>query len=191
MTGHNTPETREGIHENDVLLGRGGQTNKHMGNERFRSIVMDHQSEYLRARKKDKVLISRRIVAIVHQNGGRFLKQMVSSEWKEVPDKRAQEKTSQALREGLDVRNQVLRKSKVPRRDSASSSSDSPPRKKFKTTYCSQPADKMSPSLVSVDGHCADFLFEEIQRKSLPSSISFLPYQRQLSKSDVTDACAV
>lgn len=107
-----TPST-EAVGENDVLLGRGGATNSHTGNRKFRQIVARHQQEYLKARKRDKVSIARRIVAIVHSNGGRFLKRTDNAQnWVEVTEKRAQEKTSQALREGLDVRNNTIRPSK-------------------------------------------------------------------------------
>ena len=196
MTGHKTsivpPENGDGpiIRENDVLLGRGGQTNKHVGNKRYRSIVVDHQHEYLRARKKDKIVIARRIVAIIHQNGGRFLKQIPSSLWEEVTDERAQAKTSQALREGLDVRNRMQRHSKMPLRDSESCSEDSPPRKRVKTTNSHFEATaSTAPSLVSVDGNGGELHLEDHQE--CPKATSFINYQRQLSKSDVTDACAV
>jgi len=110
----------------DVLLGRGGRTNSHVGNKRYRTIVADYQSEYLEARKKDKILIARRIVALVKERGGRFLKQGPTDQtWMEVPDKRATEKTSQALREGLDVRNKTIRPHKMIRRDSDSTGSTS------------------------------------------------------------------
>ncbi|KAL7575876.1 hypothetical protein ACA910_003190 [Epithemia clementina (nom. ined.)] len=153
MTANTTapvlPNNEATIRDNDVLLGRGGQTNKHFGNKRYRSIVLDHQGEYLQARKKDKIVIARKIVAIVHQNGGRFLKLGATSQWEEVPDERAQAKTSQALREGLDVRNQTVRNSKMPRRDSASSSAESPPSKRVKATTDSVPPALNSPTLFS------------------------------------------
>ena len=97
------------IRANDILLGRGGRTNLHDGNKQFRAIVADHQYEYLVARKKDKILIARRIVSMIKSHGGRFLQQNKDG-WVEVSDKRAQAKTSQALRENLDVRNKSLRK---------------------------------------------------------------------------------
>jgi hypothetical protein len=96
------------IREHDVLCGRGGRTNSHDGNKHFRSIVSENQSEYLASRKTDKMLIAKRIVSIIKGNGGRFLKPNGDG-WIEVPDKRAQQKTSQALREGLDVRNKATR----------------------------------------------------------------------------------
>ena len=104
------------IGSSDVLLGRGGATNNHIGNRRFRTVVADHQAEYLSSKKKEKVLISKRIVAIIKSKGGRFLKRDTTGIWVEVPEKRAIEKTSQALREGLDVRNHTVRPKKQVRR---------------------------------------------------------------------------
>lgn len=98
----------------DVLLGRGGATNNHGGNHNFRLLVAANQAEYLKARKHEKVFIARRIVAEVQSRGGKFLQSGFSKDrWEEVSDKRAQEKTSQALREGLDVRNSKLRPNKL------------------------------------------------------------------------------
>lgn len=96
----------EKVNENDVLCGRGGATNNHVGNRNFRKLVGEHQHAYLMARKRDKREIAQRIVSIVRNNGGRFLKrdENSSEEWVDVGDKRACEKTSQALREGLEVR---------------------------------------------------------------------------------------
>lgn len=114
---------------NDVLLGRGGATNNHNGNQKFRVLVAEHQQQYLQARKRDKVVIARQIVQTVKATGGRFLKRgNDDATWIEVPDKRAQEKASQALREGLDVRNHTFRPSKMiktSRRNSDFSSSES------------------------------------------------------------------
>ena len=101
-----------------LLLGRGGATNNHIGNKRFRSIVADHQREYLGARKKEKAVIARKIVSIIQENGGRFLKRSFESDvWVEVTDKKATEKTSQALREGLDVRHKTIRPEKMTKRN--------------------------------------------------------------------------
>ena len=98
------------IGPHDVLCGRGGATNNHEGNRRFRSIVVEHQSEYLTARKMEKAVIARQIVEAVHNNGGRYLKRSKTADtWVEVPLKQATAKTSQALREGLDVRNKTVR----------------------------------------------------------------------------------
>jgi hypothetical protein len=117
------------IGSNDVLCGRGGATNNHVGNKNFRTIVAEYQKEYLEAKKKEKAVIARRIVARVKEDGGRFLKRDDStSMWVEVPVKKAVEKTSQALREGLDVRHKTIRPEKMPRR--YSEDSEESPRKR-------------------------------------------------------------
>jgi hypothetical protein len=109
------------IKANDVLCGRGGATNHHPGNIKYRKLVADYQSEYLVAKKNAKAVIARRIVAAIMDSGGRFLKHNDQSDvWVEVPIKKATEKTSQALREGLDVRQNALRAAKAIRPSSDS-----------------------------------------------------------------------
>ena len=104
------------IGANDVLCGRGGATNNHIGNKHFRSICAEYQEVYLKARKKDKTLIAQEVLARVKENGGRFLKfDTTSSVWLEIPNKKALLKTSQALREGLDMRKGKIRPEKMPR----------------------------------------------------------------------------
>mmetsp|Transcript_7125 Transcript_7125/g.14787 ORF Transcript_7125/g.14787 Transcript_7125/m.14787 type:complete len:1189 (-) Transcript_7125:3343-6909(-) len=91
--------------ENDVLCGRGGGTNSQMGNRRFRALVRDFQPTYLMARRREKPLMARSIVLIVRKRGGRFLRRdEEKGQLFEVGDEKAEAKTSQALREGLDVR---------------------------------------------------------------------------------------
>eukprot|EP00538_Stauroneis_constricta_P007015 CAMPEP_0119555944 /NCGR_PEP_ID=MMETSP1352-20130426/8017_1 /TAXON_ID=265584 /ORGANISM="Stauroneis constricta, Strain CCMP1120" /LENGTH=228 /DNA_ID=CAMNT_0007602815 /DNA_START=359 /DNA_END=1045 /DNA_ORIENTATION=+ len=130
MTAQHQNNSSDGsINHNDVLCGRGGATNNHVGNKRFRNLVADHQPQYLVAKKKDKVIISRTIVQTIQSRGGRFLKRSPDGDvWVPVPVKRATEKTSQALREGLDVRHKTIRPKKMPRRHS--DSSEESPRKR-------------------------------------------------------------
>jgi len=93
------------VNDDDVLCGRGGGTNSQVGNRRFRMLVQDHQPQYLLARRKEKPLIARKVVRLIRSRGGRFLKRDDNTEMLfEVGDERAEAKTSQALREGLDVR---------------------------------------------------------------------------------------
>jgi len=93
------------VNSYDVLCGRGGGTNSQIGNRRFRKLVQDFQPIYLLARRKDKPLLARTIVLIIRKRGGRFLKKDdETGELYEVGDAKAEAKTSQALREGLDVR---------------------------------------------------------------------------------------
>lgn len=87
--------------ENDVLCGRGGITNSHPGNLRFRALVRQRKMAYINAVKRcDKPRIARQIVFKIRQMGGRFLERSRSGTWQIVDDARAAKKVSQALREG-------------------------------------------------------------------------------------------
>lgn len=107
-----TPESEEPSCESlaevntfDVLCGRGGGTNSQVGNRRFRQLVQEFQPIYLLAKRKEKPLLARTIVLIIRKRGGRFLKKNEETgQLFEVGDTKAEAKTSQALREGLDVR---------------------------------------------------------------------------------------
>ena len=97
-------------HPHDVLCGRGGGTNNHVGNSHWRMLVAANKQLYVTLPKRQKMLLSRSIVnAVRSQNPpGRFLQKEAKSDlWYDVGDQRAQEKTSQALREGApDIRSQ-------------------------------------------------------------------------------------
>lgn len=98
-------ESPADVNSYDVLCGRGGGTNSQIGNRRFRQLVQEFQPIYLLARRKEKPLLARTIVLIIRKRGGRFLKKDdETGELFEVGDAKAEAKTSQALREGLDVR---------------------------------------------------------------------------------------
>ena len=85
----------------DVLLGRGGETNHHVGNIQYRQLVKACQPAYLAAKRRDKPRIAVAIVQVVRAHSGRFLKKHPhDSTWVDVGNIRAREKTSQALREG-------------------------------------------------------------------------------------------
>jgi len=87
--------------EYDVLFGRGGMTNSHVGNRRFRDIIALHRPDYIRAIKMDKPAVARKIVRAVRAGNppGRFLKKGDDGKWYDVGDRTAAEKTSQGLRE--------------------------------------------------------------------------------------------
>jgi len=86
--------------QNDVLLGRGGFTNKHDGNIRFRDIVAREKERYnnLGNSKKEKKRFSERIADAVHSYGGRFLVKE-KNDWVVAHPSVARKKCSQALRE--------------------------------------------------------------------------------------------
>mmetsp|Transcript_7062 Transcript_7062/g.12670 ORF Transcript_7062/g.12670 Transcript_7062/m.12670 type:complete len:534 (-) Transcript_7062:229-1830(-) len=100
---------RKDVGPQDVLCGRGGLTNHHVGNQHFRNLVTQHRTPYALARKRDKAAIAQSIVRIVQETGGRFLNKeapMGATEevWVQVADQKAVDKTKQALREGADIR---------------------------------------------------------------------------------------
>lgn len=89
-------------HEHDVLYGRGGGTNHHPGNKRYRKMVEDRKLDYVNSKRLDKPLVA--LAIIKEWRGqlppGRFLKlDEKTGLWLDVGDKKAREKTSQALRE--------------------------------------------------------------------------------------------
>jgi len=107
MSGGNDEDTPKEELENhnhhDVLCGRGGGSYKHLGNSTYRHLVNLNKELYLSCKKHDKIKISIAIVSAIRSQDppGRFLeKNMASGRWYDIGDKKAIEKTSQALREG-------------------------------------------------------------------------------------------
>jgi hypothetical protein len=203
MTDQSSSEIRQtNVGPNDVLLGRGGATNNHSGNHNFRILVAANQEEYLQARKHEKVIIARRIVAEIQNNGGRFLQSGMSKDhWEEVSDKRAQEKTSQALREGLDVRNQKLRPNKLikavrPNSESSTSKvvsrqvNDTSATKNIANTNGTVATPKMSALKSLLDNSC-NLDVPTIKDESSEPQL-FLTYQpRPVRKQELQYACEV
>jgi hypothetical protein len=63
------------ITNNDVLLGRGGRTNHHVGNATYRKYKEELQERYLTATKDEKTDIANELVEMIHSRNGRFLKE--------------------------------------------------------------------------------------------------------------------
>jgi hypothetical protein len=90
-------------HEHDVLSGRGNFVNYHIGNEHFRNLVRKHKVPYVACPKPQKGKFSRMIVEEIRCRAppGRFLKQDPATKlWYDIGEKKALDKTRQALREG-------------------------------------------------------------------------------------------
>ena len=90
-------------HPTTVLNGRGGATNSYVGNISFRKLVKQYKSDYLKAKKRDKPKVAKRVVEKIRETGGRFLERYKMTNgilWVDIGDERAKEKASQALREG-------------------------------------------------------------------------------------------
>jgi len=93
-------------HENDILMGRGGKNNQHIGNEKLRSMAREQSENYRMSSKKGKSYISRELVRRVRQLSppGRFLKKNnITGDWEDVGDEVAREKASQVLRDAVSA----------------------------------------------------------------------------------------
>lgn len=91
---------------NDVMMGRGGGTNTHIGNIRFRQLVHEHKRKYIMAHKTEKPKVAWAVVQTWRalDPPGRFLagsdpEMGDDSYWHDVGDKEARKKASQCLRE--------------------------------------------------------------------------------------------
>jgi hypothetical protein len=59
----------------DVVQGRGWKVRVHPGNLRFRNIIAERQKVYDKSLIYEKTLISKEIVQVIKESGGRFLRQ--------------------------------------------------------------------------------------------------------------------
>lgn len=88
---------QEDVTDKDVICGRGGNINKSVGNKRFRKFVAMYRLDYLHADRLEKPALALKVLEKVKP--GRFLVKIPHG-YVECDDSRAQEKASQALREG-------------------------------------------------------------------------------------------
>jgi hypothetical protein len=108
------PEVKEYVEHTDadVLLGRGGRSNHHPGNKRYREEVTNLQSWYLGIEGKDeKTDLSQCLVDYVHSYEGRFLENDRAG-WYVVPNIVARRKASQALREDNDPEKRAAKRTR-------------------------------------------------------------------------------
>ncbi|CAB9519994.1 expressed unknown protein [Seminavis robusta] len=89
---------------NDVMFGRGGETNYHIGNHRFRVLADEHRSSYRGSSRKDKAIVVHEVVRIWRERKGRFLTKTDpekgdDSLWHDVGDEVAKKKAAKILSE--------------------------------------------------------------------------------------------
>jgi hypothetical protein len=100
---HVAGQAIETPHDNDILSGRGNFVNYHPGNEQFRALVRKHKVAYVACPKSMKGTFAEMIVEEIKRMNppGRFLKQDDATKlWYDIGEKKALDKTRQALREG-------------------------------------------------------------------------------------------
>lgn len=92
----------ERVHSHDVLSGRGNNINAHTGNRYFRELVSALRIHYVATPKAEKPLFAKILIREIRgmNPSGRFLKQAKSGLWEDIGEKKAIDKTRQALREG-------------------------------------------------------------------------------------------
>ena len=91
-------------HHNDVILGRGGKSHLHPGNEQLRQMAFVFRKVYVTSSKKGKSQLSRDLIKQVHALNppGRFIHRNETTKmWKVVCKEKAREKTSQCLRDAV------------------------------------------------------------------------------------------
>ena len=105
------PRRRDGmsdVTDRDVLSGRGGCTNTHPGNRLFRRLVRVNQATYKDVRTSPNVkhLLAISIIEAIRRHGGRYMQRDPKNKrWVEVPPKEARNKTTQALRGEVYLKN--------------------------------------------------------------------------------------
>jgi len=153
----------DNLHGHDVLCGRGGASFKHVGNYTFRHLVLLNKEQYAKSKKVEKRKFAMRIVkAIRKQNPpGRFLERNPKTGlYYDVGDRRAVEKTSQALRDHI--------------KNSLQSSESMPPSSSSSTV-------PVYPS-IALNGLQSEFR-EELTTTGLPTKLNNLPaFNRTVSK---------
>lgn len=102
------------------MLGRGGETNNHVGNVKFRQMVLRHKDIYLKASRQDKSNIAWEIVMEWRHLSppGRFLTRTnpleAASVWHDVGDEQAKRRTSKTLGEKTSKKRKVVPSQVVP-----------------------------------------------------------------------------
>ena len=81
----------------DVLLGRQKRCQDHVGNLRYRYLVLSYQDDYEHASKHEKTAIAEKVVKEVHEKGGHFL-EIYHADFIEVSDIVARKKVAHAFR---------------------------------------------------------------------------------------------
>lgn len=125
-------ENPYGVHDHDILSGRGAFVNGHVGNQRLRKLALERKASFDSGNYSEKRALATEIVEIIRAlvPPGRFLKRVtetdkskeegkaekegLSSEWEELPDERAIHKACQVMRDidRPDRKDREVRKAK-------------------------------------------------------------------------------
>ena len=105
------------LEDNDVLMGRGGHSNGHPGNQRYRQCILGYQRDYKTQGLHGKRALVHAVVDWVELQGGRFLASKKSPEghirYYVASDKKVYDKVSNALREDHTPEGRAQKKSRL------------------------------------------------------------------------------
>ena len=118
-----------GVHDHDILSGRGAFVNGHVGNQRLRKLALERKASFDSGNYSEKRALATEIVEIIRAlvPPGKFLKRAdkskeegkakkegLSSEWEELTDERAIHKACQVMRDidRPDRKDREVRKAK-------------------------------------------------------------------------------
>lgn len=82
----------------DVLLGKTGQAREHTGNRRAALLCEMYFEIYEKATKSQKTTVAEKVISIIRESGGRFLKRGPDTLWVEADDIEARNKISHVFR---------------------------------------------------------------------------------------------
>jgi len=100
-----TQQQEPGYTDKDVLFGRGGRTNRHPGNIKFRKELENIRQWYIGCKtKQEKSRISKLMIDWIHSNGGRFLVKDDTEKWVAANSKVVRKKVNQAIRDTKSTR---------------------------------------------------------------------------------------
>ena len=100
--------------ENDVILGRGGDNWKWPGNQKLQRMALEKIGEYMNARKKGKGQLAEQLVEQVHEQGGRFLRQITpGGTWEIVDFETARAKARDCIKSVEVDPNKLLKRNRI------------------------------------------------------------------------------
>ena len=109
-----------------IVCGRGAPSQYHYGNQAFKELVGQYQTSYLCAKRSDKPDIAMKLLDMVKERGGRFVRRKKAAGhfcWETIGDKASYERVCQALREGApELRQKMLSASSIHKQKSGLSS---------------------------------------------------------------------
>ena len=91
-------ESKAPLHRFDVLFGKSGMAREHPGTLRALHLVQMHFVDYEKLGKYQKTDVADTIISIIHESGGRFLKQDGKGCWLQVSDVEARKKVAHWFR---------------------------------------------------------------------------------------------